>query len=630
MKSIFVFEDINITILFKIFLFFRKDKIFILLEKSNFLKKFYILILNILSIHIYLIEDFYAGDIKRNNQAITLEAYNHTNKSVSLILKKIQKFIFKEKFINNKEHDYSKLYVAKLLISELNLLYVKYFIIEHFVPGKKKIFLKQFNFLNEHLLSDIQYLNEIKFQKNKFFLLYFFLNLFKDIFEYIWALLLNIFSKKIKIDFKKSKNILTFQYGTVSLNKSLRSQPYWLDTNEAIKKNYNLFIIKNCNFLKSKSIPKILEKEKLLNEKNIYILPSNLIFKYNSFFLVVKNFVKYFSCFDQKNICNKYLKLKLIIFLNYTSYLKNFLKINNFNLVVLEENYLLSSDAACLASSELGIKSISIQYSNLGILSIPMIAICDLQLVFSKSFKKIYKFENLSPKKFYEVGDIFISNQKNLLQRSNKTKENFSSKGVKFVICYFDERIDFSKFGNNSFESNQRELNHLFKYVLNDNSVGLITKSQFIRYSLSRLYKSNVLLSDLIKTGRYIELEKGEVGIGRNDILPIEAASSADVCLSQKFGATAGLNSAVIMKKTILLNRHGYKTVHDHIYEKSTNNICFEDINEALKEIKKLQHSTEVNVGDWNEILPYFYPFKDRLAKERVMSIIGNELDKCK
>ena len=143
MKSIFVFEDINITILFKIFLFFRKDKIFILLEKNNSLKKFYILILNILSIHIYLIEDFYAGDIKRNNQAITLEAYNHTNKSVSLILRKIQKFIFKEKFINNKEHDYSKLHVAKLLISELNLLYVKYFIIDHFVPGKKKIFLKE-------------------------------------------------------------------------------------------------------------------------------------------------------------------------------------------------------------------------------------------------------------------------------------------------------------------------------------------------------------------------------------------------------------------------------------------------------------------------------------------------------
>ena len=399
---------------------------------------------------------------------------------------------------------------------------------------------------------------------------------------------------------------------------------------EPIKKNCNLFIIKNCNFFKSKSIPKILEKEKLLNEKNIYILPSNLIFNYNSFFLVLKNFVKYFSCFDQKNFCKRFLKLKLIIFLNYRTYLKNFLKINNFNLVVLEENYLLSSDAICLASSEIGVQSISIQYSNMGTISIPMIAKCDLQIIFSENFKKMYKFENLSPNKFYEAGDIYISNQTNILERSKKIKKDFTSKGVKFVICYFDERVDFSKFGNNSYESNQRELNHLLKFVLNDSSVGLITKSQFVRYSLSRLYKSNQLLSDLIKTGRYVELEKGEVGIGRNDILPIEAAFSSDVCISHKFGATAGLNSAIISKKTILLNRHGYKTIHDHIYETSSSKICFKDIKEALKEIKKLQHLEDVKIGDWDEILPYFHPFKDRLANESVMSIIGNEIDKCK
>ena len=255
-----IFDDLDLFIFFKIIIFFRKKKITIFLEKNFFLKKIYLLIIKSIKINITLIENFYAGDIKKNNQAITLEAFSNKNKNLSLILEKLIITLKKEKFIDNSNYHYLKLHTAKLIQPELNMLYLKYFLFDHFVPSRKKIFLKQLNFINKDVLHDIEYLKDIDFYKNKSFFLTFFLNISKDFFEYSWGILTNFINQKKIQDFKKKNKILTFHVNTISLNESYRSQSYWFDKKRAIKENLNLFVLRNSSLFKSKSIPKNLEK----------------------------------------------------------------------------------------------------------------------------------------------------------------------------------------------------------------------------------------------------------------------------------------------------------------------------------------------------------------------------------
>jgi len=200
-----IFDDLDLFIFFKIIVFFRKKKIYIFLEKNFFFKKIYLLIIKSVKINITLIENFYAGDIKKNNQAITLDVLNHTNKNLSLILKKLIITLKKEKFIDNSNYPHLKLHIAKLIQPELDKLYLKYFLIDHFISSRKKIFLKQLNFIYKDDLHDIEYLKDIDFYKNKSFFLTFFLNISKDFFEYFWGILTNFINQKKIQDFKKKK-----------------------------------------------------------------------------------------------------------------------------------------------------------------------------------------------------------------------------------------------------------------------------------------------------------------------------------------------------------------------------------------------------------------------------------------
>ena len=59
---------------------------------------------------------------------------------------------------------------------------------------------------------------------------------------------------------------------------------------------------------------------------------------------------------------------------------------------------------------ELNIKTICIQYANLGVVSPMMIPSSDYFLVFSKIYENVYKWKDLWPKKFKHIGYSFIYN----------------------------------------------------------------------------------------------------------------------------------------------------------------------------------------------------------------------------
>ena len=622
MKSIFVFEDINAPILFKIILFFRKDKIFILLEKNNFFKKFYILILNIFNIHICLIEDFYAGDIKFKGEAITLYSSKLSRKVIPKIFKNILYNLDLNK--NNKLNKFNKFYLMKLISHDVEKVCLKFLLIEHFVPHKKIIFLNSLNTLNENFLRNVLEFNSIKFHKKNFFFINFFFYFHVFLFEILRSKFINFLFKDLKNNLKKNNKILSFQAYSISTNKSLRSQPYWLDYLINQKKNINYFIVYNNFFFRNKSNPKILESEKKLNKEKIYTIPKTLIYQYQSVYDTLHFLYNLFFVFRKSNFQENYLYLKFLFFKNFCQNLYKFSKKEKFKMFVLEENYTQEADAACFVAKKLKKKSISLQYSNLGSKSISMISLCDTQMIFSDLYKKIFSYKGYKPSSFFISGNMFVNDQSEMIERSKILVKKMRNKNVKFIIAYFDERIDKNKFGNNSLDENYREFYELLEYVKKNKKLGLIVKSQFIRYTPSRVYKNNNLIKSLMMSGRYIELENGKLGIGRNDVLPIEAAISSDLTINHKYGATAGLEAAIIGKRSILLNRHGYKSLHDKLYQKA--NIEFTDVKIAINNIDKYINGKNNSLGDWKKIIHYFCNIKKNKSKDRINQFILKKL----
>jgi hypothetical protein len=436
--------------------------------------------------------------------------------------------------------------------------------------------------------------------------------------EYIYRTFYNLFQIRIISNCDNKKKILTFQTQALSLDKSLRTQPYWFNTRYAKKEKINIYIIKKKEFFNIDFFQNI-KKINNLKKNNIIILSQSLIYKYTFFLKNLFFFKNYFKVFKTNDSQTSLILVRIINFLNYKINLKNFIKAQKFSLIVLEENYPESADAATLIAPELNLKTVSIQYSNLGNISIPMISKCDYQMVFSKNYRTVYNFDDLKPKNFFECGSIYINNNKKLLNRSSVIKKYFSKIGVKFIICYFDEKVDYSKYGANSLNSSLTELKSLVKFILADKSLGLIIKSQFMRYLPSKIYAGDNTIKEIISSGRYIELKHGYEGldgVGRNNILPIEAFYNADITISQKYGASAGLEAAMSNKRSILINRHGYKTIHDNIYNKC--NICFDNIDDAIVEIKKYLIKKN-NLGDWRDVKNYFSKYHDFKNHERVM-----------
>ena len=110
------------------------------------------------------------------------------------------------------------------------------------------------------------------------------------------------------------------------------------------------------------------------------------------------------------------------------------------------------------------------------------------------------------------------------------------------IFCYFDESVQFDKYGLINPADHYREIKALLKLVIEDPTVGLIIKMQF----QSNLPQYNDAISDIrneaITTRRCIKLSNGA---HRNIVFPAEAALAADIVIGHTVGASAGLETAL-------------------------------------------------------------------------------------
>jgi len=412
-------------------------------------------------------------------------------------------------------------------------------------------------------------------------------------------------------------SVLMLQEGNIRADRSLRGQPHWLDgTNQPEMLDIYVVASQSSTF-------SFTEDEEKLAMAGVKILSTSSFRSALHARRDDKTLMRIRrdrrtaiqAVFQTRGFVGKFFLLRLGSLLRQAELMGAMALWLNSTVFLVRETYFSFADAIQLVAPDLNVTTLACQYSNMGCISPLMMSTADKLLIFSDMYKSIYQSDGIAPKEFVLTGYLCDYVAGLVVEKARQHREALNRAGAQFVVCYFDESVQHDRWGLVSKCDHLGELHTLANSVLTDPAFGVVVKSQFIRNSPSRLYPEDDLIQAAKASGRYLELIEG---VHRNDIYPTEAALVADLCISNKFGATAALEAAIAGVRTVILNAYGTKTLWDSIYAKA--DIEYESIDALMVTIGRYRagNAAQQALGDWAPILQYFDPYRDGKAAERL------------
>jgi hypothetical protein len=417
-------------------------------------------------------------------------------------------------------------------------------------------------------------------------------------------------------------SILMLQEEVIRTQHTLRNQLYWLDM-ESEEQVFETYVLKSTNkFLKTEGT---VEDE--LSRKGVNLLPLtslgsawNLLRRDRVLIELRRDRWKaYMAIFRARTSAARFFLSKVGFLLWQSELMGAISKALDIRVFVMKEPIGFYAAALQLCAERIGVRTIAIQYSNMGFMSPSMMNTTDVFLLFSDMYKQVFSYADLMPKKFISVGYLYDGIVELVRVNALAHRSRLQANGAKFIACYFDESVQSDRWGLISKEDHLAELHCLASAVLRDSLFGVIVKTQFMQNSPSQLYPNDELIRQAQATGRYLELKEGK---HRNEVYPMEAALASDLCIGHKFGATAALEAAVIGVRAVILDFYGSKTQWDAIYASA--NIEFENIKEALEASVQYRdgEAGQRDLGDWTPILNYFVAHNKSTSIEATRNLI--------
>ena len=274
----------------------------------------------------------------------------------------------------------------------------------------------------------------------------------------------------------------------------------------------------------------------------------------------------------------------------------------NVKAYVFAESYNLTCDSMVLACRLSGVKSIAYQYSLLYRPSLSMMSLADYQLVFSERAKLSLSFGVIGPREFIVASYPYERNLSKVNQRAALQKKVLKERGVDLVIGYFDENINRlpERWDFLGLQHHKEEITALANLVLTFQDLAVILKPQFLYNSSKILYKDDKIIRSAFATGRFIEKTHG-TDI-RNIVFPGEVGQICDICIGNKLGATACLESVLQGCKAILINPMGGESIWDCYFD--SKNISFNTLGEAISAcIEQRRNFKNSDLGDWSNFV---------------------------
>ena len=419
-------------------------------------------------------------------------------------------------------------------------------------------------------------------------------------------------------------SVLMFQENTnIRADRRLRAQPHhWLSLTDP-PKEFSVYLIETSSFGIA-----ITDADKLqLSQEGVTVLSTSIFrtahntMRNNSTLQRIRNKRRKIiqAVSHARGFAGRFFLLRIASLIGEAEKMAALALFLNAKVFLNREPQHSYSDAIQLVAPELNIATIAYQYSNLGFASTIMMSTADKFLIFADMYKTIYQADGISPHQFLSTGYPFDGVAGFVRDKAGKHRGQLTQAGAKFVVCYFDESVQHDRWGTVSSQDHLGELHILAKLVLDDSTFGVVVKSQYMRNSPSQLYPENDVLRAAKVTGRFLELMEG---VHRNEIYPTEAALVADLCISHKFGATAGLESAIIGVRTVLLDVYGVSTLWDNIYAQA--DIEYKTMGSLIGAIAGLRTGDTANcaLGDWSSIIHHFDPYQDGNAANRLHAVV--------
>lgn len=291
----------------------------------------------------------------------------------------------------------------------------------------------------------------------------------------------------------------------------------------------------------------------------------------------------------------------------------------NIEVFLSGEGYLRDVNAVHLVAPLLGLKTVSYQYSNISLVSPSMMVTSDLMLTFSEMYRRNWTHDSIAPKDFLVLGYPYDSAFPLVSARATQIRARLADAGARFVICYMDESVQHSRWGQVSAAEHEANLLLLLRALIADSTLGVIVKSQFARNSPSRMFASHPEFERAKATGRYVDVCDGR---HRNIMFPAQAALASDIAIGQAIGGTAVLEAALAGRRCLILNPYQWWGTWDDLYKRG--DLVYESLSLALQAIAEFRAGNPRSqaLGDWSSILPEFDPYRDGRAAHRLRALL--------
>lgn len=291
----------------------------------------------------------------------------------------------------------------------------------------------------------------------------------------------------------------------------------------------------------------------------------------------------------------------------------------NIKVFLSGEGYLRDVNAVHLVAPLLGLRTISYQYSNISLVSPSMMVTSDLMLLFSEMYRRNWTHDGIAPKDFLVLGYPYDAAFPLVSARAAEIRARMADAGALFVVCYMDESVQHSRWGQVSAAEHETDLLLLVRALMADQTLGVIVKSQFARNSPSRMFASHPEFERAKATGRYVEVCHGR---DRNIMFPAQAVLASDIAIGHAIGGTAVLEAALAGRRCLMLNPYQWWGTWDDLYKRG--DLVYGSLSLALHAIAELRAGNPRSqaLGDWSSILPKFDPYRDGQAAHRLRALL--------
>lgn len=287
------------------------------------------------------------------------------------------------------------------------------------------------------------------------------------------------------------------------------------------------------------------------------------------------------------------------------------------------ESYLLDAAAVQLVAPRLQIRTVSYQYSNISFLSPAMMNTADLMLLFSPAYAPHWRHEGIGAQSTATLGYPYDGVADAVRPRARALREALMAHGAHFVIAYFDESVQDSRWGVVHRSEHLHDIEQLATAVLDDSTLGVIVKTQFARNTPERMSAASPVLREARATGRFVELCRGR---HRNVVFPAEAALAADLTIGHAIGGTAIVESAVVGARSVIVNPYAWWGTWDAWYEDA--GLVLPSVAAVLAALRSLRAGEPAaqRLGDWTPVLDRFVGIRDGRAPARLRRVVKGAL----